>query len=291
MNSAKKGLFWANLSTILMSSSGVLGRLITIPSPVTTLLRCVFGAAFLTFLSLALGRSLNVDFKRHYKTMLVCGFFLALHWSTYFYALQISNVSITIMSVFTYSIMTTLLEPLFFGGRMERFNLFNSVVVVIGLIILVPDFNLENRHTMGIIVGLFSGLCYAIRNITSKKLVEHMPGEIALISQLVISSILLMPAIFYFDFNISQDQWIYIGILSVLVTVLGHLALIFAFKNLSTSSASILTSIQPVYAILLAVVIVDEVLETNVIIGGGLILIAVVLQNLLPTFMKKKSKE
>jgi len=291
MKSANKGLFWANLSTILMSSSGVLGRLITIPSPVTTLLRCVFGAAFLTFLSLALGRPLNVDFKRHFKTILVCGFFLAVHWSTYFYALQISNVSITIMTVFTYPIITTLLEPLFFGGRMERCNLFNSVVVLIGVIILVPDFNLDNPYTMGIVVGLFSALCYAIRNITSKKLVEHMSSEIALISQLVISSFILLPAIFYFDLNISQYQWIYIGILSVLVTVLGHLALLFAFKNLSTSTASILTSIQPLYAILLAVVIVDEVLEMNVIIGGGLILMAVVLQNLLPSFMKKQPIE
>jgi len=45
------------------------------------------------------------------------------------------------------------------------------------------------------------------------------------------------------------------------------------------------------YAILLAVIIVDEVLEMNVIIGGGLILMAVVLQNLLPSFMKKQPIE
>jgi len=223
--------------------------------------------------------------------MLLCGFFLALHWSTYFYALQISNVSITVMSVFTYPIMTTLLEPLFFHGKLEKFNLLNSVVVLIGVIILVPDFDLDNPHTLGIAVGLFSAFCYAVRNITSKKLVDHISSEMALISQLVISAVILLPSLFYYDFAMSSDQWLYVGILSILVTVLGHLSLLLAFKNLTTSTASILTSIQPLYAILLAVLIIDEVLEMNVIVGGALIVTAVIMQNLLPLLLKKASTD
>ena len=89
----------------------------------------------------------------------------------------------------------------------------------------------------------------------------------------------------------SSDQWLYVGILSILVTVLGHLSLLLAFKNLTTSTASILTSIQPLYAILLAVLIIDEVLEMNVIVGGALIVTAVIMQNLLPLLLKKASTD
>ena len=76
-------------------------------------------------------------------------------------------------------------------------------------------------------------------------------------------------------------------ILSLITTAFGHTLFLMALKHLTTSSASILASLQPVYAILLAVILIDEQLQVNVIIGGVLILTAVIFQNLWPNFKIK----
>lgn len=215
---------------------------------------------------------------------MISGLLLALHWGTYFYALQISNVSIAIISLFTYPILTTLIEPMFFQTKIERINLFTSVLVLVGIVILVPEFNLANDYTMGIVIGLLSALLYAMRNLVSKKLVVKYPGDHTLIIQLFFAAIFLSPSLLLYSFQIDLRTLLLLIVLSLITTAVGHTFFLMALKHLTTSSASILASLQPVYAILLAVIVIDEHLEMNVIIGGVLILMAVTIQNLWPKF-------
>lgn len=229
---------------------------------------------------LLLKRPIKIPWKEHRKEFIISGFLLAAHWSTYFYSLHISNVSIAIISLFTYPILTTLIEPLFFKARIEAINLFTSAIVLLGVIILVPEFSLKNNYTLGLIVGLLSAVLYSLRNLVSKKLVSRYPGDITLIMQLVFAAIFLSPALFAHSFEIDLKTLLLLLALGVFTTTIGHTLFLVALKHLTASSASVMASLQPVYAIVLAVLIIDEKLENNVILGGLLILTAVVIQNL-----------
>ena len=155
---------------------------------------------------------------------------------------------------------------------------------------MVPEFSLENNYTLGLVVGLFSALLYAMRNLVSKKLVTKYPGDSTLIIQLLFAAVILSPSLFVYTFQIDLNTLLLLLALSLITTTLGHTLFLMALKYLTTSSASILASLQPVYAIFLAVILINEQLEVNVIIGGILILLAVVIQNIRPNINLKLSR-
>jgi len=248
------------------------------------------GMLFLSLIVLIMKRSLRIRWRKHQREFAISGFFLAVHWGTYFYALQLSNVSIAIISLFTYPIITTLLEPIFFKTRLENINFITSIMVLVGVVVLVPEFKLENQYTLGLVVGLFSALLYAVRNLVSKKLVATYSGDTTLVIQLLFSAVFLSPSLLLYSFEIDMNTFILLVILSFVTTTMGHTLFLLALKHLTTSSASILASLQPVYAILLAIFIIDEQVQTNIILGGFLIFMAVIIQNIWPNFKHKLKK-
>ncbi len=287
MKNTTSGLLLVNLASLFISSSGILGKLIDLPPVVTSFFRSILGVLFLSLLILTIKGSMNFTWRRDQKSFIISGILLALHWSTYFYALQISNVSIAIISLFTYPIITTLIEPLFFQTRVEKINLLTSMLVLVGIVILVPEFSLRNDYTLGIVVGLLSALLYALRNLVSKKLVTTYSGDQTLVIQLFFAAILLSPSLFIYSYEIDLETIALLLVLGLITTAFGHTLFLMALRHLTTSSASVLASLQPVYAILLAVILIGEQLQMNVILGGILILLAVIIQNLWPKFKAK----
>ena len=61
------------------------------------------------------------------------------HWVTYFYALQWSNVAIGMLSLFTYPVITALLEPLILKTKFQKHHLILGFIVLIGVYFLAPD--------------------------------------------------------------------------------------------------------------------------------------------------------
>ena len=101
-----------NLAILFISTSGVLGRFIELPIPITIGLRSLLGGIALYFFCKWKGISFQVE-GHDRKTIFYGGNFLGLHWITYFYALRLSNVAIGMLSLFTYPAITAILEPIF----------------------------------------------------------------------------------------------------------------------------------------------------------------------------------
>ena len=64
------------------------------------------------------------------------------HWVTYFYALKLSNVAIGMLSMFTFPVMTALLEPFFTKQKINSIHIALALLVLIGIYFLVPDFSI-----------------------------------------------------------------------------------------------------------------------------------------------------
>ncbi|MEQ9426693.1 MAG: DMT family transporter [Cyclobacteriaceae bacterium] len=143
----------------------------------------------------------------------------------------------------------------------------------------MPEFSFQNSYTIGLLVGLASAVFYSLRNIYSRKIIQKHPGDVIMIYQLIISSVLLSPLYFLLDFEITMSDFKYLLVLGLFTTVIGHTLFLYSLKKLSASTAGILFSLQPVYAIILAIIVIDEIITSNVILGGGLILLAVVFQS------------
>lgn len=280
MNKNLRPIAEINLATLFISTSGILGKLITLPAPLTILIRSVFAVFFLILLMKIFRIHKKVNFKKHLGFFVVSGICLAGHWVFYFYAIQISTVAVAVISLFTYPVITTLLEPLFLKTRLENFNIVSSVVVLIGVFIIIPAFDLDNNITLGILAGILSSVMYSCRNILSKKYIHEYSGIAILLNQLIFAIICLIPFGFVYAVHISTSNLIYLIILGLMTTALGHVLFVRSLQYYSTSTVSIISSLQPVYAVLWAVIIINESLNSKVLIGGSLIFAVVIAQNL-----------
>ena len=103
-----------NLAVMLISTSGALGRYITLHPVFTIFYRCVLAVIVFYLFCKWQKISLKVDNKRDLLKMILGGILMGGHWITYFYSLQYSSVAIALLSLFTYPVITAFLEPILF---------------------------------------------------------------------------------------------------------------------------------------------------------------------------------
>ncbi|MDP3313158.1 DMT family transporter [Lutibacter sp.] len=274
-----KHLIELNIAVLLVSSSGVLGRFISMPPPVTIWLRCLIAAVILGVFCWYRNINLKIESKRDGTAIMLSGLFFGAHWITYFYALQLSNVAIGMLSLFTYPVITALLEPLFFKTALNKKHVFLGVVVLVGVYFLSPEFNFENNTTKGILFGLISAVFYVIRNILIKKKVSNYHGSMLMFYQMVIITAFLWPVLFYFETNPTSNDWQALLVLALVTTSIGHTLFVMSFKNFSVGTASIISSVQPIYGIIFGFLLLNEMPSENTLIGGFLILSTVVFES------------
>lgn len=269
-----------NIAVLLVSTSGVLGRYISMPPPVTIWWRCVFAAVILGAYCWYKKIDLKIGSKRDFTTIILSGFLFGAHWVTYFYALHLSNVAIGMLSLFTYPVITALLEPLFFKTKLNKKHVLLGVVVLIGIYFLAPEFNLENNQTKGIVFGLISAVFYAIRNILMKQKIASYHGSMLMFYQMVIITLVLWPVLFIFDANPTINDWQALLVLALLTTAIGHTLFVMSFKNFSISTASIMSSVQPIYGIIFGMLLLNEFPALTTLFGGFLILTTVIIESI-----------
>lgn len=265
---------------LLISTSGALGRYIDMPVPVTIGIRAIL-AGILLFIFCKWKRiSFNVMHKDR-LTITISGVLMGAHWITYFYALKLSNVAIGMLSIFTYPVITALLEPILLKTKFLKVHLFLALLVLVGIYFLVPDLDFSNSYTKAVALGVFSALCYSLRNLIMKTKVGVYNGSVLMWYQLVVISVLLLPFIFTIDDATDiKNQWLPMLTLALLTTAIGHTLFLVSFKRFSITTASIMSSVQPVYGIIIGMIFLKEIPVFSTIIGGVLILTSVVIESI-----------
>lgn len=279
-NSHIKNLSLLLLATLFISTSGVLGKYIALPAEVIIWFRGSLGALFIYIFCRFNRIDLKIKSKKDMFSFFVSGFFMTAHWVSYFYALKLSNVALGMLSMYTFPVMTALLEPFFSKQKLNGIHVLLGILVLVGVYILVPNFSLENDEAKGILLGVFSALCYALRNLTTKKHVTNYNGSMIMLYQLIVIAILLLPVLFLSDISNIQSQIPLLLIIGLLTTAIGHSMIVNSLKHFSVSTASIISSVQPIFGIIIAYIFVTEIPSTNTYIGGSLILLTVIVESI-----------
>lgn len=279
-NQHSKHLLLLLLATLFISTSGALGRYINMSIPVIIWWRSIIAAVLLYAFCRYKKINLKIKSKEEIIPFIISGVFLAAHWITYFYALKLSNVAIGMLSLFVYPILTAFLEPLFIKVKFDPIYILLGVMVLIGIYILAPEFSLKSTHAKGILFGLASALFYALRNIISKQLVANYNSTTIMLYQIGIISIVLSPVMFLMDTSGISSQFPYVIILAVVTTAIGHTMLVNSLKHFTVSTASIISSIQPILGIIIAFLFLKEIPTWNTFFGGLIILSTVVIESI-----------
>ena len=164
-NQRYKHLLTLNFAMLCLCTSGALGRFINLPAPLIIWYRVFFALLFLASYCYWKKYVFRLDIKKHGVVVGLSGLLMSINFVAFFYALQWSNVAIGMLSLFTFPIMTTLLEPLFFKTPFQKVHLLLGGMVLIGIYFLAPSFDFKDEMTQGLLIGLLSAFAWAIRNL------------------------------------------------------------------------------------------------------------------------------
>ena len=278
-NAHLKNISGLLLATLFISTSGVLGRYIAMPTEVIIWFRAAIAMVLLYFYCKYKKIDLTIKSSKDYKPFFISGLLMAVHWVTYFYALKLSNVALGVLSLYTFPIIIALLEPLFLKVKFDPIYILLGVIVLTGLFILTPELNIESTQVKGILFGVFSAFCYAVRVLILKQHVAKYNGTMLMFYQTVIITILLLPTLFFMDISGLESQFPYLLLLAFLTTAIGHSLMLHSLKFFSASTASIISSLQPIFGIILAFFFLQEIPTMRTFWGGSLILLTVVIES------------
>ena len=252
-------------------------------------------AFVLTFLFLIFRK---YDFKinlRDFFNFSLAGIIIALHWITFFEAIEQSNISITLAMFSTGAFFASLLEPIFFKRKIKPVEIILGCVVICGVFIILKA---NINSFVGVFLGIVSALLASLFSVFNGKLVqnnnpflisfyEFLSGVVFILLYLIFSdnlSDLAISSFFSYDY-------LYVFILGSICTAYAFIASIYILKFLSPYTLVLTYNLEPVYGILLAIFIFPdtEKMEFSFYIGTLIIISTIIINSILKIKNNKKT--
>ena len=269
-----------HLIVFIWGFTAILGKLISLEALPLVWFRMLF-AVFFIFIYIKFKK---IPLQISSKTMLLfllSGCIIALHWFTFFKAIKVSNVSVTLACLSAGSFFAAILEPIFYKRKIVFYEILFGLLVVVGLFII---FNFQGNYAQGIILSLISAFLSALfAVINSKFVITHNPtiisfyelaGGVLFFSILLLFSNSFSVAFFQLSYN---DFW-YLMILSSICTAYAFVISTSVMKFLSPFTVMLTINLEPIYGIILALLIFDrsEQMNSEFYFGAIIILFSVV---------------
>ena len=272
--------------------TAILGKLIT-NSPVSIVWHRMFIALIVIFLFVAITRKkLKTSYQNIFKYAIL-GFVISLHWITFFMSIDYSNVTIALSMMSTTAFFTSFIEPFFFSRKIIAHELLLSILVIIAIFLIL---NSELNYSVGIILGIFSAFFASIFSVLNGLLIKNEKAYkisfyeflfgVVFISIFLIITGRLDDLLIESFFSVN---YLYISILGVVCTAYAFIAAVYLLNHITPYSAVLTYNLEPVYGILLALIIFgeSEQMSSNFYIGLLLILFSVFLNFYLKKYNKK----
>lgn len=259
-------------AVFLFGLAGLFGKLINLPSTIIVLGRVLFASIFLIAILLYFKQSIKLNRKKDYLYLAALGILLALHWATFFQSIQVSTVAIGLLSFSTFPVFSTFLEPYFFKEKLRTQNVVVALITLAGIYLVVPELSFGNNITQGVLWGISSGFTFAILSILNRKYVKQYSPLVIAFYQDAIATIVLLPFLFLIPISFHTNDILLLVLLGVVFTALAHTLFIKGLTKVKAQTASIIACLEPVYGIVFALIILNEVPDIRVIAGGVIIL-------------------
>lgn len=292
LNDSTKSYLYLHLIVFIWGFTAILGNLISLDALPLVWYRIVIAVLALLGYFVLTKKSIRTS-KKALIQFLLAGFVIAIHWLTFFWAIKVSNISVTLACISTGAFFASILEPIFYKRKIIGYEVFFGFIVIIALGII---FSVEGEYIEGIILALIAAFLSALFSIINGKFaVKHDAAVITfyeLLGGIVILSLFLLFSGGFTTtfFQVSTSDWIWLLILGVFCTAFAFLASVKIMKHLSPYTVMLTINLEPVYGILLAVILFkdSEKMTPEFYLGAMLILSTVILNGIVKNRKKRK---
>lgn len=274
MPSRSRSLAEIHLAVFLFGFAGLFGKWLALPPVLIVFGRVLFACVALAAV-IALSRgAFRVSPRRDLLLLGLCGLVLAAHWTMFFKSVQVSSVAVGLLSYSSFPVFTAFLEPLLARERWDPASLFYALLCVIGIALIVPGFDVSDAVVRGVLWGLGAGLSFSLLSVLDRSLASRHPSLTVAFYQDLLAGLFLFPAVFRTGLPRRGRDWALLAVLGVFCTAAAHTLFIDGMKAVGARTASILSSLEPVYGILLALAFLKESPSLRTVSGGAVILAA-----------------
>ena len=278
MTAQQQSLLFLHLSVLIFGGTALFSKLIGLPALDITVYRTGVAAIVLFILLTIQNKKITLATRKDYGIALLLGAVVGVHWVTYFASMQMAGVTIGVIAFFTYPVITVFLEPLLNRStgykKPQLKDIVIALIVLVGIFLLIPEIHLGNQVTLGILTGVLSACLFSLRNVLHKNYFSHYSGPHAMFYQTLIVFLMLGLFIEVPLVEVTSHDWILVLLVGVVFTAAPHALLASSLRHLTATTAGLISCLQPLYASVLAFLLLSEQVELLTIIGGTLVITA-----------------
>lgn len=268
---------------LVWSFTAVIGLLISIPSVEVVFYR-TFLAALALWIMLLIRRQPMMLGRQAVVKIMGTGGLIAAHWILFFAAARVANASVCLAGMATCSLWTSLLEPLMTGRKIRVYEVGLGLLAIVGLYVI---FRFEFDHALGLTMAIVSALLGAIFTVLNAKFARHHHAYVITFYEMAgacIATALFFPvyATYLSETGTlllipSATDWVYLLILSLVCTLYAFSVSVSLMKHVTAFAMNLTNNLEPVYGILLAVLIFgeSETMSLPFYLGTAIILLSV----------------
>lgn len=243
------------------------------------------------------------------------GGIVAIHWLLFFESAKMASVTVSLVGLSSTAFFTSLLEPIVFKKKLQWAEMILGLIGMIGIYLIFP-FNLESASGIGILLSLGAAIAGTVFSTLNGRLTTEydsvsvtfwqLTGGLALLTVFALLRGNFDPQMLWnlkgindFGFEIWKSNLISLLVLGIVCTSFTFVLSIWLLRNLSPFTINLTVNLEPVYGILLAVVIFGEggdfvdkathELKMNAVVGTLLIIGSVVANALMKRWNRKES--
>ncbi len=287
----KKAFIKLHIAVFLAGFTGVFGKIIQLDEFVLVLYRVLLTSLVL-FLILAVKKKFESVSRKDLTKLLLMGSVIAIHWVLFYGSIIKSNISVGVVCFSLVGFFTALLEPLIMRRKFSWTELFLSLIVVAGILLI---FSFDTQYRVGIMMGTASAALAAVFGVYNKKFGNTCSPTNLFFYEMVGGSITLLALIPLYmqfapvvKFSVNWIDVTSLIILASLCTVIPFIFQIQVLKQIRAFTVNLTFNFEPIYSIIIAFIFFGEARELSIYFYLGLFLI--ILSVILQTYLQSREK-
>ncbi|WP_369999826.1 DMT family transporter [Winogradskyella sp.] len=294
-NAKLKDYLHLHFLVFIAGFTAILGELITIGALALVWYRMAI-AGILMFLYIKIVK-LNIKItKRTFLQFSAAGIIIALHWITFFEAINQANISIALAMFSSGAFFASFIEPIFFKRRILGYEILFGIIVILGVFLITSS---EMGYVNGIILGLLSALFSTLFAVINGRFIERYNATVIsfyeFISGVLFLTVFILLTGTKFNtefFTLSQMDWIYIFILASVCTAYAFIGAVEVMRYISPYTVILSYNLEPVYGIAIALILFPETekMSPQFYIGATLVIATVLMDAILKSLRRRKNK-
>ena len=266
-----------HIGALMFGLTGVFGKLAAASASII-----VFGRAGFAVLALACFGALAKQTRwqrpslRDARGLLISGLLLAGHWVSFFISVKVAGVAIATLGFASFPAFTVVLEGLIFRERIRANEILLVLAVSAGLILVTPTFDIASQATEGLLWAVASGLLFSLLSLNNRANSGRLPAVQAALWQNAVVALCLLPFAAPGLTEVRPLDWVWIGLLGIFCTGVAHSLFVASLAVIKARTAAVVFAMEPVYGITLAWLLFHETPTVRMLLGGVLIIAAIV---------------